>query len=33
MKLYELMVHRNPEEEEEEEVTIPRVDNMEQFQG
>ncbi|XP_067377571.1 lectin, mannose-binding 2-like b [Channa argus] len=32
IKLYELTVHRTPEEEEEEVVTIPRVDNMEQFQ-
>ncbi|KAK2837741.1 hypothetical protein Q5P01_014953 [Channa striata] len=32
MKLYELTVLRTPEEEEEEQVTIPRVDNMEQFQ-
>ncbi|XP_022076307.1 lectin, mannose-binding 2-like b isoform X1 [Acanthochromis polyacanthus] len=32
MKLYQLTVERTPEEEEEEEVTIPRVDNMEQFQ-
>ncbi|XP_030579620.1 lectin, mannose-binding 2-like b [Archocentrus centrarchus] len=33
MKLYELTVERTPQEEEEEEVvTIPRVDNMEQFQ-
>lgn len=33
MKLYELTIQRNSEDEEEEEVTIPRVDNMEQFQG
>ncbi|XP_008278825.1 lectin, mannose-binding 2-like b [Stegastes partitus] len=32
MKLYQLDVERTPEEEEEEEVTVPRVDNMEQFQ-
>ncbi|XP_049434777.1 VIP36-like protein isoform X1 [Epinephelus fuscoguttatus] len=32
MKLYQLTVERTPEEEEEEEVTLPRVDNMEQFQ-
>ncbi|XP_038559404.1 VIP36-like protein isoform X1 [Micropterus salmoides] len=32
MKLYQLTVERTPEDEEEEEVTIPRVDNMEQFQ-
>lgn len=34
MKLYQLTVERTPEEEEEdkEEITIPRVDNMEQFQ-
>nr|XP_046242140.1 VIP36-like protein [Scatophagus argus] len=32
MKLYQLTVERTPEEEEEEEVTIPSVDNMEQFQ-
>ncbi|XP_029296263.1 VIP36-like protein isoform X2 [Cottoperca gobio] len=33
MKLYQLTVERTPEEEgEEEEVTIPGVDNMEQFQ-
>ncbi|XP_037339210.1 lectin, mannose-binding 2-like b isoform X2 [Pungitius pungitius] len=33
MKLYQLTVERTPEEEdEEEEVTVPRVDNMEQFQ-
>ncbi|KAM7018844.1 lectin, mannose-binding 2-like b isoform 1-T1 [Tautogolabrus adspersus] len=31
MKLYQLTVERAPEEEEEEEVTIPSVDNMEQF--
>uniref|UniRef100_A0A3Q3NMX8 Lectin, mannose-binding 2-like b n=1 Tax=Labrus bergylta TaxID=56723 RepID=A0A3Q3NMX8_9LABR len=31
MKLYQLTVKRAPEEEEEEEVTIPSVDNMEQF--
>lgn len=33
MKLYELATPRNTEQGEEEEVTIPRVDNMEQFQG
>lgn len=33
MKLYQLAVERTAEEEEEEEVTIPRVDNMEHFQG
>lgn len=34
MKLYELTVERTPQEAEEGEVvTIPRVDNMEQFQG
>lgn len=34
MKLYQLTVYRTTEEEEEEEeVTIPSVDNMEQFQG
>lgn len=38
MKLYQLTVHRTPEEEkkkdeEEEELTVPRVDDMEQFQG
>ncbi|XP_070760519.1 VIP36-like protein [Enoplosus armatus] len=32
MKLYQLTVERAPEEEEEEEVTIPSVDNMGQFQ-
>ncbi|KAM4577662.1 lectin, mannose-binding 2-like b [Odontesthes bonariensis] len=32
MKLYQLTVEKTPEDEEEEEVTIPRVDNMEQFQ-
>ncbi|XP_040011132.1 lectin, mannose-binding 2-like b isoform X2 [Xiphias gladius] len=34
MKLYQLTVERTPEEEkeEEDEVTIPRVDDMEQFQ-
>lgn len=32
MKLYQLSVERTAEEEEEEEVTIPRVDNMERFQ-
>ncbi|XP_040051907.2 VIP36-like protein isoform X3 [Gasterosteus aculeatus] len=32
MKLFQLTVERTPEEEdEEEEVTVPRVDNMEQF--
>ncbi|XP_056232572.1 lectin, mannose-binding 2-like b isoform X1 [Seriola aureovittata] len=31
MKLYQLTVERTPEEEEEEEITVPRVDNMEQF--
>lgn len=33
MKLYQLTVERAPEEEEEEEVSIPSVDNMEHFQG
>lgn len=35
MKLYQLTVERTPEEEkeEEEEVTIPSVDNMQQYQG
>jgi len=33
MKLYQLTVERTEEDQEEEEVTIPRVDNMEQFQG
>lgn len=34
MKLYQLTVEVTPEkEEEEEEVTIPSVDNMKQFQG
>lgn len=38
MKLYQLTVHKTPEEEqreaeEEEEVELPRVDNMKQFQG
>ncbi|XP_071338025.1 lectin, mannose-binding 2-like b isoform X2 [Trachinotus anak] len=32
MKLYQLTVERTPKEEEEEEVTEPRVDDMEQFQ-
>lgn len=32
MKLYQLTVDRTADEEEEE-VTIPSVDNMEQFQG
>ncbi|CAK6959627.1 lectin%2C mannose-binding 2-like b [Scomber scombrus] len=32
MKLYQLKVDKSPEEEEEEEVLIPSVDNMEQFQ-
>ncbi|XP_044052070.1 lectin, mannose-binding 2-like b [Siniperca chuatsi] len=32
MKLYQLTVEKTPEEEEEEEVTIPSVDNVEQFQ-
>lgn len=32
MKLYQLTIERTPEEENEEEVTIPSVDNMEQFQ-
>lgn len=32
MKLYQLAIERNPEEEEEEELLVPRVDNMEQFQ-
>ncbi|XP_028270420.1 VIP36-like protein [Parambassis ranga] len=31
MKLYQLTVDRTPEEDDEEEVTIPRVDNMQQF--
>ncbi|XP_070689709.1 lectin, mannose-binding 2-like b [Pempheris klunzingeri] len=31
MKLYQLAVERTPEEEEEEEVSIPSVDNREQF--
>ena len=36
MKLYELTVDKTKEEleqEEEEEVTVPRVDNMQQFIG
>lgn len=33
LKLYQLTVQRSPEEEEEEEVTIPRVDNINLFQG
>lgn len=33
MKVYQLTVERTPEEEEEEVVTIPRVDDMYQFQG
>lgn len=35
MKLYQLTVERTPEEEEEEQedVTLPRVDDMEQFHG
>ncbi|XP_034548100.1 VIP36-like protein [Notolabrus celidotus] len=32
MKLYQLTVERTPEEEEEEEATIPSVDNMKPFQ-
>ncbi|KAM7416897.1 hypothetical protein PAMA_018803 [Pampus argenteus] len=32
MKLYQLTVEKSPEEEEEEEVLIPSVDNMEYFQ-
>ncbi|XP_026177798.1 lectin, mannose-binding 2-like b [Mastacembelus armatus] len=32
MKLYQLTLERTPEEEEDEEVTIPRVDHMEQFE-
>ncbi|CAJ1068757.1 VIP36-like protein isoform X1 [Xyrichtys novacula] len=32
MKLYQLTVEQTPGEEEEEEVTIPSVDNMKQFQ-
>lgn len=33
MKVYQLTVERTPEEQEEEEVTIPTVDNVRQFQG
>uniref|UniRef100_A0A672YYK2 Lectin, mannose-binding 2-like b n=1 Tax=Sphaeramia orbicularis TaxID=375764 RepID=A0A672YYK2_9TELE len=33
MKLYQLSVERTTEEEEQEEVLLPRVDNMDQFQG
>lgn len=33
LKLYQLTVQRGAEEEEEEEVTIPRVDNINLFQG
>ncbi|KAG7234987.1 hypothetical protein INR49_003469 [Caranx melampygus] len=32
MKVYQLTVERTPEEQEEEEVTIPTVDNVRQFQ-
>nr|XP_020455012.1 VIP36-like protein [Monopterus albus] len=31
MKLYQLTVERTPEDDEEEEITLPRVDGMEQF--
>lgn len=36
MKLYQLTVHRTPEEEREaaeEELQLPRVDHMEQYRG
>lgn len=34
MKVYQLTVERTPEEEQEdEELTVPRIDDMKQFEG